>query len=148
MENLECLSSILIHWEQEASKIAGIPIKLVAFHNHEMNDKATIMCIKEIVSAKTGIPVKLIESKSRKGDVVDARNICIRLIREMLPKMKYKYIGQQFGRDRTTMLNSLQKFSDLYDTDKEFAHLATECTNEVFSSLIHYKKQFNPHLNA
>lgn len=83
--------------------------------------KITIEYIVEKVSNYFYIPVETIKSKSRKTEVVNARQLCHYFARELFPKKPFREIGLEIGeKNHATCLNSLKVVSNLYETDKKY----------------------------
>lgn len=77
----------------------------------------------------------VVNSKSRKRDMVDARHMVARLLKDTGTTLSQ--IGLLLGgRDHTTVLNSLQVHEDLYETSSiyrnHYEHLKQLCINEGF----------------
>ena len=68
-----------------------------------------------------GIPIKEIKGRNRKKDISSARHtICWMLVKKFCMSrsaVARKVLG---GRDHTTIINSLQKFDNLYETEETF----------------------------
>lgn len=79
-----------------------------------------IAYIKQSVSEYTGIQVPKLESKSRKRELVEARQMAMWLIKKHCT-YSLKTIGESFGRDHTTVIHSINTVNDLIKTD--YAHL-------------------------
>jgi chromosomal replication initiator protein len=74
------------------------------------------------VSEYTDIPVLKIKSRSRKREILRARQLCIYIIRKYTG-MSLKSIGEQFGdRDHTTVIHSLNTIKDLMDTKDPYVY--------------------------
>ncbi|HCN04555.1 MAG TPA: chromosomal replication initiator protein DnaA [Bacteroidetes bacterium] len=79
----------------------------------------TIDDIKNEVAAYYGQDVALLSAKTRKHEVVLARQMSMYLSKQ-LTKMSLKSIGMHFGgRDHTTVLHSCQQILNYIDTDKK-----------------------------
>jgi len=77
----------------------------------------TIDDIKQEVSTYYEQPVELLSAKTRKHEVVLARQMCMYLAKQ-LTQMSLKSIGLHFGgRDHTTVLHSCQQIMNYIDTD-------------------------------
>ncbi|MBL7975546.1 MAG: chromosomal replication initiator protein DnaA [Candidatus Kapabacteria bacterium] len=77
--------------------------------------------IKEEVSTYYGLPIDLLAGKTRKHEVVLARQVCMYLAKQ-LTNMSLKSIGSHFGgRDHTTVLHSIQMIENYLDTDRTVA---------------------------
>jgi chromosomal replication initiator protein len=74
-----------------------------------------------IVCEVTGITELQIKGKSKKREIVEARQIAMVLIRLYNPKMIYKQIGKLFSnRDHSTVMYSLKTVEDLIKTNIAF----------------------------
>lgn len=79
----------------------------------------TIEDIKQEVSAYYNQDIALLSAKTRKHEVVLARQMCMYLAKQ-LTQMSLKSIGMHFGgRDHTTVLHSCQTILNYIDTDKK-----------------------------
>lgn len=79
----------------------------------------TIDDIKKEVSAYYNIDQALLSAKTRKHEVVLARQMCMYLAKQ-LTQTSLKSIGMHFGgRDHTTVLHSCQQILNYIDTDKK-----------------------------
>lgn len=80
--------------------------------------KFQIQAIVKVVCDEYGIEPRDIESKNREGDLPDARHMICKLIKDFFPDTTLKRIGIQLGgRDHSTVLNSIKKFQNHYDTE-------------------------------
>lgn len=79
----------------------------------------TIEIIKQEVSTYYNQGIDLLSAKTRKHEVVLARQMCMYLAKN-LTQMSLKSIGMHFGgRDHTTVLHSCQQIANYIDTDKK-----------------------------
>ena len=79
----------------------------------------TIDDIKQEVSGYYNQEISLLSAKTRKHEVVLARQMCMFLAKQ-LTQMSLKSIGMHFGgRDHTTVLHSCQTIMNYIDTDKK-----------------------------
>ena len=79
----------------------------------------TIDDIKKEVSAYYSLDQALLSAKTRKHEVVLARQMCMYLAKQ-LTQTSLKSIGMHFGgRDHTTVLHSCQQILNYIDTDKK-----------------------------
>lgn len=76
--------------------------------------------IVNIVCVHAGIREYDIRGESNLTAISDARSMAIALIREYIPKMKFKAIGALFKRHYSTAIYAKNKVADLYQTDKIF----------------------------
>ena len=82
------------------------------------------------ISKRYSIPNKELISKSRKRDILEARNIAIYLIRNLID-IPLVEIGKKFERDHSTILNSLKKIKIAMETNKELNFLLKDMQNEL-----------------
>ncbi|WP_029512768.1 chromosomal replication initiator protein DnaA [Mycoplasmopsis iners] len=131
-------------------------INVIKFHKQEvdkkLNSKYTLITVKNIlssiqknkesitpekiidyVSKYYKVPKKDIIGKNRTKDVVLARNIAIRIIKEQL-KFSLEKIGSIFGnRDHTTILNSLEKIEKLLeDEDQNLKRTISQISDDIY----------------
>lgn len=79
----------------------------------------TIEEIKKEVALYYNQPVDLLSAKTRKHEVVLARQMCMYLAKQMT-QLSLKSIGLHFGgRDHTTVLHSCQQIMNYIDTDRK-----------------------------
>lgn len=84
------------------------------------NKEISIEYIQKLVCEYFEIPVDAVKSKSRKREIVQARQISMYLAKSHT-KASLKSIGQFFGgRDHSTVIYACQTVDDLIDTDKKF----------------------------
>ncbi|MBL7998208.1 MAG: chromosomal replication initiator protein DnaA [Candidatus Kapabacteria bacterium] len=77
--------------------------------------------IKETVASYYSLPIELLAGKTRKHEVVLARQVAM-YIAKQLTNMSLKTIGSHFGgRDHTTVLHSIQMIENYLDTDRTVA---------------------------
>lgn len=76
--------------------------------------------VKKHVSEFTDIPVEMLSHKTRKREVVEARQIAMYIL-TLRKGHSLKSIGEAFGgRDHTTVIHSKQNILNLCDSDPEF----------------------------
>lgn len=96
---------------------------IIPKNTEEGQREHSIHQIKSIVASYFQITPELLASRSRKTQIVYARNIAIYLIREHL-KTPLKKIGEAFGnRDHATIAHSFEKIHNLLKTDQ---HVKTD----------------------
>jgi chromosomal replication initiator protein len=80
----------------------------------------SIEFIQKLVCDYFTIPVELVKSKTRKREIVQARQISMFYAKD-LTKSSLKTIGMHFGgRDHSTVIHACQTVNDLIETDKKF----------------------------
>ena len=87
------------------------------------------------VSRFYGVEENLLRGRLKSNNIVMPRQIAMYLIRD-LTHLPYKAIGQEFGRDHTTVLSSLQKVESLLDNkDREIMDNIRDITAAINSKL-------------
>lgn len=86
------------------------------------------------VSVALDIPVSTLKSKNRKRTVVDAKRICMTLIRQNCMdgenKVKLKTLGKIFGNiHHASVLHSMGEYEFLAEHDKEFSNKVESVLN-------------------
>ena len=91
--------------------------------------------IQNLVADYFDIPVDRMKSKTRKREVVTARQVAMFLCKNHTSE-PLKSIGEQFGgRDHSTVIYSIRSVQDLIDTDKEFKKIVKELQKKIKMSL-------------
>ena len=91
----------------------------------------SIEYIQKLVCDFYNIPVEAVKSKTRKREIVQARQITMYLAKAFT-KNSLKTIGEHFGgRDHTTVIHSCQTVKDLMDTDGIFRENVLELQQKV-----------------
>jgi len=86
----------------------------------------TIEHIQRLVGDHLNISIEDIKSKTRKRDIVQARQISMYFAKK-LTNTSLCNIGKQFGgRDHSTVIHACQTVNDLLDTDKEYSNRLQE----------------------
>lgn len=76
--------------------------------------------IKEKVGKYYNIPVEILDSNTRKREIVQARQIAM-FFSKSLTKSSLSVIGSQIGdKDHATVLHACKTVNNLIDTDKKF----------------------------
>jgi chromosomal replication initiator protein len=135
----DILEFIARHVTSSVRELEGSMISLLAKHSLDGRDMSmdlarevvrgvttapssrtlTIDDIKSEVAAHYGQDVALLAAKTRKHEVVLARQMCMYLAKQ-LTQMSLKSIGAHFGgRDHTTVLHSVQTILNYIDTDRK-----------------------------
>ncbi|MDE1193431.1 MAG: chromosomal replication initiator protein DnaA [Arachidicoccus sp.] len=93
--------------------------------------EVTIEAIQKMVCEYFDVPYNRLLEKTRKREVVQARQITMYLSKAFT-KNSLKTIGEHFGgRDHTTVIHSCQTVKDLMDTDSIFKENVMELTQKV-----------------
>jgi chromosomal replication initiator protein len=87
--------------------------------------------IQKLVCDFYNIPVEAVKSKTRKREIVQARQIAMYFTKD-LTKSSLKNIGIFFGgRDHSTVIHACQTVNDLIETDKKFRHDVEEIEKRI-----------------
>ncbi len=122
------------------SLLSGTPITLeiakgavsdIATEREPSN--VTVDKIFAAVSIKYKIPTEEIKSRKQTSNVVNARHVCIYLIRT-LTDLTLSQIGQLFSRDHTTAMSSLRKIENRISSDTSFEAEINELISDVKES--------------
>ncbi len=92
----------------------------------EVEAEVNLDFIQKTVAAYFGVTVELLKDKTRKKEVVTARQVAMYFAKHHTSHT-LKTIGFHFGgRDHTTVMHSVQTVSDLVDSDKKFREQVAE----------------------
>ncbi len=87
--------------------------------------------VQKYVSDYFDVSVELLKSKTRKREIVVARQIGMYLTKEFT-NLSLKSIGSHYGgRDHTTVIHAINTVNDLVDTDMQFSHMVDEILKTV-----------------
>jgi len=99
------------------------------------SSKPRTITVKEImdVTAETfGISVEELVGPSRRRPLVAARQICMYVVREMLPDTSFPAIAREFGdRDHTTVMHAVKKIKGLMDKRLPVYEQTTELMRRI-----------------
>lgn len=91
----------------------------------------SIEIIQKLVCEYFEVPIEMIKSKTRKREIVQARQISMYLAKS-LTKTSLKSIGVFFGgRDHSTVIYACQTVEDLIETDKKFKSYVTDIQKKL-----------------
>ncbi|MDX2063066.1 MAG: chromosomal replication initiator protein DnaA [Bacteroidia bacterium] len=91
----------------------------------------SIDSIQKIVSEYFRLPVEKLKEKTRKREIVQARQISM-FFAKQYTKSSLKTIGLHFGgRDHSTVIHALHTVDDLMTTDKEFRRYVEEIRKKI-----------------
>lgn len=103
--------------------IQGLPINISTAQKaiediivDEGTSKITAATIVDEVARTFGVSSEVIYSKRQTAEITEMRQMSMFIIRELL-NMSTKLIGNEFGRDHSTVVYSLAKFQEKYDSD-------------------------------
>jgi len=101
----------------------------------QVNKEITVDNIKLLVADYFELPVEKLQGKTRKRDVVIARQLSMYLAKSYT-NSSLKVIGDKFGgRDHSTVIYSVKAVQDLMDTDLVFKDKVAELEKQVQLSL-------------
>ena len=113
----------------------GLVRKAVSQYIVNRHKEITLEGIIEIVSEHYGISMDKILSRSRKRDIVSARQLAMYLAKKMT-KNSLKVIGEEFGgKDHTTVLYACRAIDNLIHTDRQFRDELVALEKKVEMSL-------------
>jgi chromosomal replication initiator protein len=99
------------------------------------SSKPRTITVKEImdVTAETfGVTVEELVGPSRRRPLVAARQICMYVVREMLPDTSFPAIAREFGdRDHTTVMHAVKKIKGLMDKRLPVYEQTTELMRRI-----------------
>ncbi len=96
----------------------------------------SIEFIQKLVCDYFQIPVEHVKSKTRKREIVQARQISMYYAKD-LTKSSLKTIGMHFGgRDHSTVIHACQTVNDLIETDKKFRSDIEEIGKRIKMNLV------------
>ncbi len=95
------------------------------------NREISIDYIQKLVCEYFNISVDDVKSKTRKREIVQARQIAMYFAKD-LTKASLKNIGSHFGnRDHSTVIHACQTVNDLIETDKKFRYDVDELAKRI-----------------
>lgn len=101
----------------------------------QVDKEITVENIKKLVADHFKVPVEKLQGKTRKRDVVIARQLSMYLAKNFT-NVSLKIIGENFGgRDHSTVIYSVKAVRDMMDTDMLFKDTVVELEKKVKLSL-------------
>ncbi len=101
----------------------------------QINKEITVEYIQRLVAEHFSLPVEKLQGKTRKRQVVIARQLSMYLAKNLTDK-SLKAIGETFGgRDHSTVIYSCRTVSDLMETDVIFKDTVSELEKKIKLSL-------------
>ena len=98
---------------------------------HNSTQEVSIEYIVNVVCNHLNIPTEEFYSKSKKREMVQARQLAMHFAKKYT-KCSLATIGQQCGgKDHATVIHALKTVSNLLETDKQFRTLATEIEKNI-----------------
>ena len=99
-----------------------------------INKEITIENIQKLVAEHFNISVEQLKVKSRKREIVVARQLSMYFAKEFTTQT-IKSIGKSFAKDHSTVLYSYKKIQDLMDTDNIFKDTVDQLKRKVEMNL-------------
>jgi chromosomal replication initiator protein len=113
--------------------LARSVVKNFIVNNHR---ELSIESIAATVAEYFHLKPEILKEKSRKREIVQARQIAMYFAKEMT-KSSLKTIGLYFGgRDHSTVIHAIGTVNDLYDTDKEFRRYVEELRKKFQNNIL------------
>ncbi|MDR2064303.1 MAG: chromosomal replication initiator protein DnaA [Prevotellaceae bacterium] len=126
-----------IHNAGKSKKIITIEMakNVIDYLVNSTKREISIDKIKRTVCDYFGLSIDIIYSKTRKREIVQARQIAMYFARNMT-KHSLAMIGVEIGgKDHATVLHACKIVEDIYDTDKVFRQHVTEIEKRINNSL-------------
>lgn len=102
----------------------------------EESKQITVENIKKLVADELKVPIEKLHSKTRKRDIVVARQISMYLAKSFTD-FSLKNIGDEFGgRDHSTVIYSVKAVQDLMDIDDAFKNKVSDLEKQVKLSMM------------
>lgn len=102
---------------------------IISSAHKKVNDKKIIQIVAEFYDLKE----EELLQPTRKKEIVQARQIAMYIMREIL-KLSYPFIGRKFkGKDHTTIMHACQKIAKALKEDEKLAEDFQEIKNRIYS---------------
>ncbi|MDD4820082.1 MAG: chromosomal replication initiator protein DnaA [Flavobacteriales bacterium] len=122
--------STIIHREITLDLAVDIVSQFIKTTKKEL----TLDYIKSVVCQSMGVESSLLESSSRKGEIVRARQIAMYFAKTLTQKYSLQNIGSQIaGRDHSTVIHSCKTVSNLIETDKKFRSMVDDIRVKILA---------------
>ncbi|HIA37812.1 MAG TPA: chromosomal replication initiator protein DnaA [Flavobacteriales bacterium] len=93
--------------------------------------EVSIDYIQKVVCDYFDLPIELLKSKTRKRDVVQARQLAMYFSKSMTKSSLAKIGAHCGGKDHATVLHACRTVNNLIDTDKQFRGYVTELKKKI-----------------
>lgn len=140
-DNIRELEGVLVSLIAHSSlnrRTIDLDLAKEVIHNFIANANRDITSdkIKKIVGEHFNLSTESLKSKSRKREIVMARQISMFLCKNMT-KLPLKTIGDEFGgRDHSTVIYSCKTVQDLIDTNTQFKDTISDLERKISLSLV------------
>lgn len=105
--------------------------KIIKNFVKNISKEISIETIQKIVSEYFNLPVDKLKDKTRKREIVQARQLSM-YFAKMYTKSSLKQIGKHFGgKDHSTVIHSCQTVKDLMDVDETFKNYTTDIQKKI-----------------
>jgi chromosomal replication initiator protein len=105
--------------------------QLVERFVHNSTQEVSVEYIVNVVCNHLNIPIEVFYSKSKKREMVQARQLAMHFAKKYT-KCSLAAIGQQCGgKDHATVIHALKTVANLLETDKQFRTLSTEIEKNI-----------------
>jgi chromosomal replication initiator protein len=138
IRELEGAITSLLAYTTLNNKQPDIELAKVVMRNFVRNVslEISIESIQSLVCEYFDLPVDLLKAKTRKREIVQARQISMYFAKK-LTKNSLKTIGEYFGgRDHSTVIHSCQTVEDLMETDRKFKGFVEDIQKKIKISTV------------
>ncbi len=109
-----------------------LAVSLVSQFIRTTKKEITLDYIKTVVCQAMNVDVSSLESKSRKRDIVQARQVAMYFAKSLTKNYSLQHIGSHIaGRDHSTVLHSCKAVANLMDTDRKFRTMVDEIKGKI-----------------
>lgn len=140
---MQFIYSIINKAEDEVSSLTGKRIRLIPHAEDIKDDVSSIMKkdleLRQIICQVTGIRWERIASKHRDRELVNARFMYCVFIKQRIPSMTLKAIGENIGgRDHTSVIHALSTVNDLIASKDE---TITDLINKINLQILEHESK-------
>lgn len=120
--------AVLVHREITMD----LAVALVGQFIRSSKKEITLDYIKTVVCQAMNVNISSLESKSRKRDIVQARQVAMYFAKSLTKNYSLQHIGAHIaGRDHSTVLHSCKAVANLMDTDRKFRSMVDEIRTKI-----------------
>lgn len=120
--------AVLVHREITMD----LAVALVGQFIRSSKKEITLDYIKTVVCQAMNVDISSLESKSRKRDIVQARQVAMYFAKSLTKNYSLQHIGAHIaGRDHSTVLHSCKAVANLMDTDRKFRSMVDEIRSKI-----------------
>lgn len=92
--------------------------------------QSSIAVVAQVVSSETHLSISDIKNKTRKREIVEARQIIMYFAMKLRLGTLQK-VGDYFGKDHATVFHAVKTVTNLMETNKEFSTLVGRIENRI-----------------